>query len=268
MSTRAYGSIYRKKKRKKCADVLLPVNTQPGIIAEGSHNELYVFHATTCAESRGSCLNSSPQVECSNIFLGTCKNVNAVKQTCVIAVLAFWKFHLKASSKSPKYLICCTQWRYTSKKKKRNDADVNKNRQNAFSMALTSYHVTLRKQAKTCSDMCPFVHGFKQIYALILCKNVVSTSQPTHHSVLCFKHAVTAKRLSSVRRHCILKKKRRDVLCLKQSQQCNGCQCANIVLLVYKKRYNNVVSTSTPLHHVVICLPTSLHRDILCIKHF
>ena len=52
-------------------------------------------------------------------------------------------------------------------KKKEMTLTSTKNRQNAFSMALTSYHVTLRKQAKTCSDMCPFVHGFKQIYALI-----------------------------------------------------------------------------------------------------
>ena len=48
------------------------------------------FHALTFAGFRGSCLNMRLQAECSDHLTKDPANVNAMKQTWVIAILAFY----------------------------------------------------------------------------------------------------------------------------------------------------------------------------------
>ena len=58
------------------------------------------FHALIFAGSRGSCLNTRLQAECSNHLLRDLANVNAMKQTWVIAILDFTWFQSKIAPKT------------------------------------------------------------------------------------------------------------------------------------------------------------------------
>ena len=48
------------------------------------------FHALTFAGSRGSCLNMSPPGRMFKLLPSDPANVNALKQTCLIVILAFY----------------------------------------------------------------------------------------------------------------------------------------------------------------------------------
>ena len=48
------------------------------------------FHALTFAGSQGSCLNMRPQGQVFKRLLRDPVNVNAMKQTCIIIILAFY----------------------------------------------------------------------------------------------------------------------------------------------------------------------------------
>ena len=48
------------------------------------------FHALTFAESRGSCLNTRPSGRVFNYRPRDPASVNAMKQTCVIVILAYF----------------------------------------------------------------------------------------------------------------------------------------------------------------------------------
>ena len=55
------------------------------------------FHALTFAGSRGMCLNTRPQGQVFKHLPGDPANVNAMKQTCVVVILAF-KIYLTDSN--------------------------------------------------------------------------------------------------------------------------------------------------------------------------
>ena len=49
-----------------------------------------LFHALTFAGSRGSCMNMRPLGRMFKLLLRDQANVNALKQTCFIVILAFY----------------------------------------------------------------------------------------------------------------------------------------------------------------------------------
>ena len=80
------------------------IQTKGAPIKKGSH---MLFHALLFAGSRGSFLNTRPLGRVFNIIRGTRASSNAMKQTCVIVILAYFTLFQPIRTENPAKTLNC-----------------------------------------------------------------------------------------------------------------------------------------------------------------